>query len=85
MIFEVNFETSDLTAQNLLDYLKTKDISATFFVVGSRVIERPNVLVEEYMSGHEISVHTWSHRVGISFSFPSELESNMKMNSLLLP
>ncbi|KXN92396.1 Chitin deacetylase [Leucoagaricus sp. SymC.cos] len=48
--------------QNLLDYLKAKDISATFFVVGSRVIERPKVLIEEYMAGHEVSVHTWSHR-----------------------
>ena len=38
---------------------------ATFFVVGSRVIERPAVLIEEYMAGHEISVHTWSHRVCI--------------------
>ncbi|TFK39882.1 hypothetical protein BDQ12DRAFT_774314 [Crucibulum laeve] len=47
---------------NLLDYLDEKDIRATFFVVGSRVIERPKLLVEEYMSGHEISVHTWSHR-----------------------
>ncbi|KAG6866598.1 hypothetical protein C0991_002088 [Blastosporella zonata] len=38
------------------------NVSATFFVVGSRVIERPQVLVEEYMGGHEISVHTWSHK-----------------------
>ncbi|THU92741.1 chitin deacetylase [Dendrothele bispora CBS 962.96] len=45
----------------LLKYLDEKDISATFFVVGSRVIERPAVLIEEYMGGHEISVHTWSH------------------------
>ncbi|KAG6828835.1 hypothetical protein H0H87_000626 [Tephrocybe sp. NHM501043] len=34
----------------------------TFFVVGSRVVERPQVLLEEYMGGHEISVHTWSHK-----------------------
>ncbi|KJA28095.1 carbohydrate esterase family 4 protein [Hypholoma sublateritium FD-334 SS-4] len=45
----------------LLDFLEEKDISATFFVVGSRVIERPAILLEEYMAGHEISVHTWSH------------------------
>ncbi|KIY67145.1 carbohydrate esterase family 4 protein [Cylindrobasidium torrendii FP15055 ss-10] len=45
----------------LLKYLDEKDISATFFVVGSRVIERPAILRQEYMSGHEISVHTWSH------------------------
>jgi hypothetical protein len=41
-------------------------LPATFFVVGSRVIERPAVLVEEYMGGHEISVHTWSHQVSIT-------------------
>lgn len=47
--------------QNLLNYLDEKDLRATFFAVGSRVIERPNVLIEEYMKGHEIAVHTWSH------------------------
>ena len=45
----------------MLNYLDQKDLTSTFFVVGSRVIEYPNVLREEYMSGHEISVHTWSH------------------------
>jgi peptidoglycan/xylan/chitin deacetylase (PgdA/CDA1 family) len=48
---------------NLLNYLDEKDILATFFVVGSRVYEHPDILIDEYMSGHEISVHTWSHRV----------------------
>jgi peptidoglycan/xylan/chitin deacetylase (PgdA/CDA1 family) len=47
----------------LLKYLDEKSVKATFFVVGSRVIERPAILIEEYMSGHEISVHTWSHRL----------------------
>ncbi|EGN96678.1 carbohydrate esterase family 4 protein [Serpula lacrymans var. lacrymans S7.3] len=46
----------------LLEFLFQKNISSTFFVIGSRIIERPAVLVEEYMGGHEISVHTWSHR-----------------------
>jgi len=45
----------------LLKKLKDTDLRATFFVVGSRVVERPNILQDEYMSGHEISVHTWSH------------------------
>lgn len=52
-----------MRCRTLLDYLSTKDLLATFFVVGSRVIERPQVLLEEYMTGHELSVHTWSHRV----------------------
>ena len=49
----------------LLHYLDQMDLKSTFFVVGSRVIERPQIVVEEYMSGHELSVHTWSHRVSI--------------------
>lgn len=48
--------------QELLDYLASKNMTSTFFVIGSRIVERPQVLVEEYMSGHEIAVHTWSHR-----------------------
>lgn len=43
--------------------MNTENLLATFFVVGSRVIERPSVLIEEYMTGNEISVHTWSHPV----------------------
>lgn len=61
--------------RNLLNYLDQKKISATFFVVGSRVIERPTVLIEEYMAGHEVSVHTWSHRVNISTQvFPTIID-----------
>ncbi|KAJ9094635.1 chitin deacetylase cda1 [Naganishia cerealis] len=45
----------------LLDYLNEHDLTTTFFVVGSRVISRPEMLVSEYVSGHQISVHTWSH------------------------
>ncbi|TFY50424.1 hypothetical protein EVG20_g11527, partial [Dentipellis fragilis] len=44
-----------LYTQTLLNYLDERDIHATFFVVGSRIIERPEVLIEEYMKGHELS------------------------------
>lgn len=37
------------------------DLKASFFVVGSRVLSRPEMLQYEYMQGHQISVHTWSH------------------------
>jgi len=45
----------------LLKYLNDNSIKSTFFVVGSRVIESPKTLIDAYMHGHEISVHTWSH------------------------
>ena len=36
-------------------------VKATFFVVGARVISRPEIMVYEYMNNHEIAGHTWSH------------------------
>jgi peptidoglycan/xylan/chitin deacetylase (PgdA/CDA1 family) len=46
----------------LLDYLQSKDIRATFFIVGSRVKEFPEIVQRIYREGHQIGIHTWSHR-----------------------
>ena len=46
---------------DLLQFLEENQLNTTFFVVGSRVISRPQMLQTEYMAGHHISVHTWSH------------------------
>ncbi|KAK1232064.1 chitin deacetylase [Marasmius sp. AFHP31] len=46
---------------NLLEYLDSVQLHATFFVVGSRCISNPRELQLEYMRGHQIAVHTWSH------------------------
>jgi peptidoglycan/xylan/chitin deacetylase (PgdA/CDA1 family) len=45
----------------LLDYLDDNNLKSTFFIVGSRAISRPDLLTYEYMNGHQLSVHTWSH------------------------
>lgn len=45
----------------LLDYLNEQNLKTTFFVVGSRVLSRPEMLQSEHVAGHQISVHTWSH------------------------
>lgn len=50
----------------VLKYLSDKALSATFFIVGSRVMERPDILRAEYMAGHHIAVHTWSHAVPLT-------------------
>ncbi|TFK68114.1 glycoside hydrolase/deacetylase [Pluteus cervinus] len=46
---------------DLLDFLDQQKLKATFFVVGSRVYYRPDLLRKQYMEGHQIAVHTWSH------------------------
>jgi peptidoglycan/xylan/chitin deacetylase (PgdA/CDA1 family) len=50
-----------LYTNKLLTYLNSKDLKATFFLVGPRVITRPEIVVYEHMNGHELGVHTWSH------------------------
>jgi len=45
----------------LLSYLASQNLKSTFFLVGSRVISRPQMVQAEYMAGHQLSVHTWSH------------------------
>jgi hypothetical protein len=45
----------------LLDFLDANNLKATFFVVGSRCISLPAILQAEYMAGHQIAAHTWSH------------------------
>ncbi|KAH9913931.1 uncharacterized protein B0H18DRAFT_1047149 [Fomitopsis serialis] len=46
---------------NLLQYFAQQDLRATFFAIGSRIMERPAILQDEYMSGNQVAVHTWSH------------------------
>ncbi|WWD21295.1 hypothetical protein CI109_105779 [Kwoniella shandongensis] len=45
----------------LIDYLAEVNVKTTFFLVGSRVLSRPEIVQTEYMAGHQLSVHTWSH------------------------
>ncbi|SRR5258708_2138253 len=46
---------------DLLNFLNQASLRATFFVVGSRVTQFPGLLQQEYITGHQIGVHTWSH------------------------
>ena len=45
----------------ILDVLAERGIKATFFVIGSRVSERPDLVRRMYEEGHEVGVHTYTH------------------------
>ena len=49
------------TGDQLLDILKQEGISATFFVVGSRMKENPDLVKRIVTEGHEIANHTQNH------------------------
>ncbi|KAI8906462.1 hypothetical protein EDD86DRAFT_193260 [Gorgonomyces haynaldii] len=46
----------------ILDYLQQHNARVTFCVIGSRVKEFPQILLRAYQEGHQICVHSWSHR-----------------------
>ncbi|KAG0281431.1 chitin deacetylase, partial [Linnemannia exigua] len=45
----------------LLASLKAANVKATFFVMGTNVVQHPEILKDEYAAGHHIASHTWSH------------------------
>lgn len=49
------------TTPEILAVLKEKNVHATFFVLGSNVDERPDILAQEAADGHEIAIHGYHH------------------------
>lgn len=45
----------------ILDFLKANNLKVTFFVIGSRATNHPDVLIRAAKEGHQIGIHTWSH------------------------
>jgi peptidoglycan/xylan/chitin deacetylase (PgdA/CDA1 family) len=52
----------------ILDILKEEEVTATFFVLGSRVESNPDMLVREYNEGHYIANHGYSHKYSQIYS-----------------
>ena len=45
----------------ILDTLRSRGVTATFFVIGQNVDMHPGLLEREYNEGHEIGNHTYTH------------------------
>lgn len=50
------------STERILDTLKRACVHATFFVVGGRASQTPDLVRREAAEGHTIGTHTWSHR-----------------------
>ncbi|KAF9190579.1 chitin deacetylase [Haplosporangium sp. Z 767] len=58
----LTFDDGPSTATpTLLDFLKTNKVSASFFLIGSNVIQYPETVKREVAEGHHLASHTWSH------------------------
>jgi len=61
----------------VLKYLHDQKLTGTFFIVGSRVMENPLMLQAEYMAGHHIGVHTWSHSIPLTALTNAEIVAEL--------
>ena len=62
----------------LLDLLREKNVKATFFVVGKRADQYPEIVRRAWDEGHLIANHTWSHDHLFCFLTPSRLRAEIE-------
>lgn len=62
----------------LLDLLREKNVKATFFVVGQRADQHPEIVRRAWGEGHLIANHTWSHPNLFCFLTPSRLRGEIE-------
>jgi peptidoglycan/xylan/chitin deacetylase (PgdA/CDA1 family) len=65
----------------LLDLLREKDVKATFFVVGKRADQYPEIVRRAWAEGHLIANHTWSHYSLFCFLMPGRLRAEIERGS----
>ncbi|ANS77199.1 polysaccharide deacetylase [Paenibacillus yonginensis] len=74
-----------VTTPAILKLLKQYDAKATFFVVGRRVDQFPEILLEENKDGHEIGNHTYKHTYfNLKSNVPSMTEEISKTENSVL-
>lgn len=64
----------------ILEILKQKGVKATFFVMGERVKQHPEILKQIHREGHVIGNHTWNHP-NVTQLTDQELEKNVQATS----
>jgi peptidoglycan-N-acetylglucosamine deacetylase len=65
----------------LLDLLREKGVKATFFVVGKRADQYPEVVRRAWAEGHMVGNHTWSHYSLFCFLTPRRLRAEIELGN----
>lgn len=71
------------TTDMLLDGLKARGASATFFLLGEQVLNYPDLVRRMADEGHQIGNHTWSHARLEGITIAETLEEVGKTEALL--
>ena len=65
----------------LLDMLREKGVKATFFVIGKRAEQYPEIVRRAWEEGHLIANHTWSHPNLFCFLTPRRLRTEIELGT----
>ncbi|HET9648489.1 MAG TPA: bifunctional polysaccharide deacetylase/glycosyltransferase family 2 protein [Microlunatus sp.] len=68
---------------DILDVLAARHVPATFFVIGARAAERPDLVRRMYAEGHEVGLHTFTHLNAANAS-PARLRVELDQTQLVL-
>lgn len=74
----------DQTTPKLLEILKSKNVPASFFVVGMMVERYPDLMKQEVAMGHDVGSHTMRHASLMSVSAEGLKEEAQAMNELFM-
>jgi len=55
--------------KKILDVLELAGVKATFFLIGKKAEQYPDIINLIVSKGHTIGNHSWSHHAGIGMSF----------------
>ena len=69
---------SPVDTPRVLDILREKNVKATFFVVGERAEQQPEIVRRACREGHLVGNHTWSHPSLFCFLTPARLRSEIE-------
>jgi len=67
-----------VTTPRVLDILREKHVRATFFVVGKRAEQHPELVRRTLAEGHLVENHTWSHPPVFCFLTPGRLRAEIE-------
>jgi peptidoglycan-N-acetylglucosamine deacetylase len=69
----------------LLDLLEHHNIQATFFVLGLRVLQHPELIDRMVKAGHALGNHSWSHKSMPTLNSYRRLQEIKKTHNIIKP
>ena len=68
----------------VLQILEQRRVPATFFCIGRRAAQNPDLVTSMSVAGHRLGNHTWSHSHAFWFSSPHKISSELDRTQELL-